>query len=154
MEQKRLCPQWDGDCIPIRVKVVSLRNPTSEGSLCPGGVHMSMGHQGPLTQQEVHTADVQRQQLPPVPHVLGDLLGPHGVTSPWGQPPIPNTGPPGAPSHLPRRLSVVPRLHQVLAVQAGAAVPLLLRVLHIAGVLGEHVLAPTPQDHLQGKSRA
>lgn len=61
---------------------------------------------------------------------------------------------PSRPHHLPGGLGVVPRLHQVPAVQAGAPVLLLLRVLHVAGVFGEHVFPPAAQDHLQGKTHS
>lgn len=50
----------------------------------------------------------------------------------------------------------MPRLDEVPAVQPGAPVLVLVGILHIAGVFGEHVFPPTAQDHLkkQGGEKA
>lgn len=47
----------------------------------------------------------------------------------------------------------MPRLDEVPAVQPGAPVLVLMGILHIAGVFGEHVFPPTAQDHLKKQSR-
>lgn len=53
------------------------------------------------------------------------------------------------PRHLAGGFGVVPGADEVPAVQARPPVLVLVGVLHVAGVFGEHVFPPAAQDHLR-----